>query len=630
MGWLSGWTNRYTIKVDSSQIDSALTNYPLPIFLRYGAGKSAFDATDIFKKLDPQDTVTISNLLDWYKGDLDGSNFKDSAGSRPLAPQGGGASSQDGLWGKVMDFDGTARALSSSCPTLGTTFTLSFWMKTASGGVDRDILAVGDTAVNFNCIIFLLNTSLIPAIWSQGGSTVAFDCYPLNNNRWHHVVLSFNNRVLTAYINGAVVYNGTPYASLNVQNGIIGLGATGAKQFVGQIADFRIFSTALSSTDVLNLYHGRPRKIAVTTDDGETECPVEIASFHPARMLGLLYAKIPSISASADTTLYLYYDPAKDENPNVGFPGSDAAKYVWDGNFVAVHHLSATDLGASNGFLDSTTNQLHGTHGNMERADYAKAWTTKGMHQINPDGTNERISLGANSLFDFTEAITLEAYINPDASPPTNMTMMQKDFNQSTAPYISWGLQREGTNWKWQFSCCINGTLRSLVSPNTFSANVEQYLAGSFDGSVMRIYNPDGSLAASDSNYSGPISHNTAKSVFICGGRYASSENFKGPCHEFRISKVARSAAWIKATAKGLNDQLVTISTEVSVVLSSALSMALSLLSAFSGSAQEAVVHAALSASFSLKQASVMLAPYSVASMRVRGTKPKIKASATN
>jgi len=56
------------------------------------------------------------------------------------------------------------------------------------------------------------------------------------------------------------------------------------------------------------------RKIAVTTSDGLTQCPVEIEKWDDANEEAWLWVRVPNISDEADTVLYLYYDKSRDDN----------------------------------------------------------------------------------------------------------------------------------------------------------------------------------------------------------------------------------------------------------------------------------------------------------------------------
>lgn len=51
MAWLSDWTKRVPLTIDSSKIGSDLTHFPIPIFLNSSSGISAKDVTEIFDDL---------------------------------------------------------------------------------------------------------------------------------------------------------------------------------------------------------------------------------------------------------------------------------------------------------------------------------------------------------------------------------------------------------------------------------------------------------------------------------------------------------------------------------------------------------------------------------------------------
>lgn len=103
------------------------------------------------------------------------------------------------------------------------------------------------------------------------------------------------------------------------------------------------------------------KKIAVTTDDGLTQCFVEIEKWDNATEQAWLWVKVPSISDTVDTALYLYYDIDHADNTDyVGDPNSAHAENVWDGNFMAVWHLGETS-GGMGAIVDSTSNSNDGT-----------------------------------------------------------------------------------------------------------------------------------------------------------------------------------------------------------------------------------------------------------------------------
>jgi len=101
-------------------------------------------------------------------------------------------------------------------------------------------------------------------------------------------------------------------------------------------------------------------KIAVTTSDGTTQCYVEIERWDLTNKEAWLHVKIPSVSSSTRTYMYLYYDRMQDDNTTyVGAVGSTVAQNVWDSGFTAVYHLH--DVDATTTIEDSTSNTNDGT-----------------------------------------------------------------------------------------------------------------------------------------------------------------------------------------------------------------------------------------------------------------------------
>ena len=98
------------------------------------------------------------------------------------------------------------------------------------------------------------------------------------------------------------------------------------------------------------------KKIAVTIANGQTQCYVEIERWDDTNEKAWLHVKVPSISSSIDTELYIYYDSSEDDNTTyVGDVGSTPGQTVWDSNFKAVYHLGEDPTfsgGADTTYLD--------------------------------------------------------------------------------------------------------------------------------------------------------------------------------------------------------------------------------------------------------------------------------------
>jgi len=151
------------------------------------------------------------------------------------------------------------------------------------------------------------------------------------------------------------------------------------------------------------------QKIAVTTRNG-IQCPVEVVSWDDTGEVAELWVKVPSISSSEDTILYLYYDASHSDNTDyVGLTGSTPATSVWSNGYVGVWHMneSTTDT-----VPDSTSNGNDGTvNGTLTGTVYGATWTTgKYDGGLNFDG-DDYVSLGQPSSLDFTSSFTVSVWV---------------------------------------------------------------------------------------------------------------------------------------------------------------------------------------------------------------------------
>jgi len=294
------------------------------------------------------------------------------------------------------------------------------------------------------------------------------------------------------------------------------------------------------------------KKIAVTTSDGETQCYVEIEKWDDANEQAWLWVKVPSIASDADTDLYLYYDKDHADNTDyIGDPDSTPAENVWDANFKFVSHMR-DDPGTSN-IRDSTNNNNDGT----KKAANEPAVTTNGKidDAQSFDGSDDEIDCG--DFADAIAAITAEIWLNPG-------TQTQAAYYGVLAKAIdaeansSWNIYGKEADSGLNFFIANDA---GLLSSTGYVGNVR-------DGSWHRVVLTwdasgdgkargyiDGSLVGTSADARTGTIQNTAIPVQI--GRYNTAGRFyKGILDEVRISHIARSAAWIKASYESERDHL--------------------------------------------------------------------------
>jgi hypothetical protein len=181
---------------------------------------------------------------------------------------------------------------------------------------------------------------------------------------------------------------------------------------------------------------------------------------------------------------------------------------------------------------DSSGNSIGGYTSNAVRT--AMGRYGKGM----TFGPNSMVVVPENPMLDITGSLTLEAWVNPTA-PGTNwQNVILKGGPNTALSYILNAVGMPGTDPSFFVSPAAAG----VFSPVTLPVNTWTHLAGTYDGTTMRIYT-NGVLAASVSQ-TGLIAPST-DGLFIGGNPYY-GHNFTGTIDEVRIYNRALSAGEIQ------------------------------------------------------------------------------------
>jgi len=307
----------------------------------------------------------------------------------------------------------------------------------------------------------------------------------------------------------------------------------------GRLADNIIF--------IFNEVGANKLKIAVTTADGTTQCYVEVEKWRydsgiPANSKAWLWVKVPSISATVDTDLYLYYDNTKADNTAyVGDPESTPAMAVWDANFKGVYHLKdkTTSTVADSGSFDhdgaklSANNPLEATGKIDKGQDFSSDW----------------INLGTTVDFRFTGAFTLECWIK------MNVINVWENFisSQNAQTGNGYAFQNNGAG---KISLLHYGlTPSSYTSLGSVVVATWYHVVGVYDGSNLRVYIngvQDNSVAVTGSL---TVSDRPCY-LGVLADYPPYREWMNGIIDEGRLSNVARTAAWTKATYETGRDHL--------------------------------------------------------------------------
>lgn len=272
--------------------------------------------------------------------------------------------------------------------------------------------------------------------------------------------------------------------------------------------------------------------ILFTAGDGSTKLAHEIESYNPSTGALVAWVRIPSLSATADTSIYMYYG-------NRAATNQQNATAVWDTNYQTVYHMAQTPNDASPAVLDSTSNARHATSigsmgsGSVTSGAIGPAYDFDGVNDglntnYNATLTNKTISfwfrydtLGGNSvgrIFDKRQSGS-EVLLMYITSASRNIRFIQ----QMSGGQRQWGAHPG--------SGIAPGNWYHVVVTHDATTNTPVYVINGVVETVSLHSSATGSQLTNTDNY-------------IIGNRGDQGRAFDGIIDEFRISNTIRSTDW--------------------------------------------------------------------------------------
>ncbi|HHJ10270.1 MAG TPA: DUF2341 domain-containing protein, partial [Bacteroidetes bacterium] len=275
-----------------------------------------------------------------------------------------------------------------------------------------------------------------------------------------------------------------------------------------------------------------------TAADKITTLNHEIERYDAATGTLTAWVRIPSLSPTTNTDIYLYFG-------NTSISSDPSTSSTWNSNYLGVWHLH-------DDFNDATANNIDGT----------ATGTTNSTGQI-ADGQNfnngnpDYIDLGNSSVLNFgTENWTLSAWVNTSST-----SGQQNILGKGAENYSFWFWTQNddgyfiGLNGQNAFIEVFDGNNgKTATSVTNLSANIWYYITGQKIGDYLQIY-VNGSL---ESSVSGVINYDLSRvdknPAYIGIGRYIDFfggnnfpyRSFGGDIDEARIVHTALSQEWIQ------------------------------------------------------------------------------------
>ena len=287
----------------------------------------------------------------------------------------------------------------------------------------------------------------------------------------------------------------------------------------GNLTNFPVLINLPTDSDLAANAQASGNDILFTASDGVTKLNDQIESYTSATGALVAWVQVPSLSSTADTTIYMYYG-----NPSAASQQNAAG--VWDTNYKGVYHLPN---GTTLSLADSTSNANNGTN----------AGATAGSGQIYGgaafNGTNQDFTTTATGFPAINGSMTISGWFYV----PSSAGFATRDIAT---------LYSSGSTTADQFRITASGTLQvsewggtiAITGTKTITTNAWHYGVFTYSGTTASLY-LDGQL---DTSATVSVQAGTASSLLV--GTYGSGEYWNGSIDEVRVSNTARSAQWIQ------------------------------------------------------------------------------------
>lgn len=242
-----------------------------------------------------------------------------------------------------------------------------------------------------------------------------------------------------------------------------------------------------------------------------------------------VWVRLPMIApdGNGQGELHLYYG-------NAAAADAQVATDVWANGYVSVHHMVD--------FADSTGHGHDGASPNLPTA--TEGWIG-GAARF--DGMDDRLTLIGESAYDFTDAMTVEAWIRVQSFDLPWQAIVTKGDD-------AWRMHREDQTSSIGFGTDTAAATNDNLAGTTNVADGQWHWAVVVYGDALKRIHVDG-MQDIDQAYPGPL-RTTDVPVELGSNAQVAGRWFDGDMDEIRISNVARTRTWIRAQHRSMTDAL--------------------------------------------------------------------------
>ena len=325
-------------------------------------------------------------------------------------------------------------------------------------------------------------------------------------------------------------------------------------------SDLTNFPTLISFTDsdLTKTTESDGADIVFTASDGTTELAYEIERFDSSTGEIIAWVNIPTVSASENTDIYIYYKGT-----------ASTPSTVWDSSYLLVYHLNQSADGTVDEITDASGTGNHGTAGGTGNKTHdAERITSQTEAKIgygqtfggptetgSGDGDGSFIWADGDSFFATApDAVTVEFWIKIADGLGTDMAIF--GYKHSAGSNANELLLTQANSLNFHVKTNLGKGINSDVDAATGEWT---HIVATHSDEENKIYQ-DGTLQKSNDGHDDGPRASVAASGFALGGdidgNAANNVNNEliGDMDEFRISNTIRSADWVAASYANQNN----------------------------------------------------------------------------
>jgi len=459
-------------------------------------------------------TDTWNNYLAvWHMNNNGTTTISDSTSNSNNGTKKGITEPANNSSGKILNaqtFDGNDDYISNAGTTIPLQGTISLWANFNNVAAIQYFIGGTNTGstqgIRYNGSNFLAyngGTGYTTVNWTKQNAFVYFTAVRIATNDYN------------LYINGE--YIGVSNAGNNNKDIIItllGKRPDNLYIFNGPIDEFRVSNTRRSVGWIKTEYNNQ-NSPSTFYSVGEME---EITN--PTRAL-YAWVKIPLLSSTEDTKIYMYFGDDNENNSN----DTD----VWDSNYLMVHHFN-------NNYLDSTANGFTLT------ATGSPAFTkdSNGDYYLRLDGATQYLSAGTSSLL--SPLTTGQFTVDTIFLAKSGIINYARIFYKKNNFFLASNIGNTGYSFGSDFGS--GSTARTHTNTLTYDA------FNNYSFVFPNKTNIDNSFTYFNSNLASNIATSgwiltAGDDNFTIGANSTPANYAKIDIKEFRVSNIARSPSWL-------------------------------------------------------------------------------------